>query len=46
MKHPAFGLYYQIMPIIIVGKAYKPLVPYETGSSSMLVGHYIEKAGN
>jgi UDPglucose 6-dehydrogenase len=33
------------MPIIIVGKAYKPLVPYETGSSSMLVGHYIEKAG-
>ena len=35
-----------VMPIIIVGKAYKPLVPYETGSSSMLVGHYVEKAGN
>ena len=34
-----------VLPIIIVGKAYKPLVPYETGSSSMLVGHYIEKAG-
>ena len=32
-------------PIIIVGKAYKPLVEYETGSSSMLVGHYIEEAG-
>ena len=34
------------MPIVIVGKAYKPLVPYETGSSSMLVGHYIEKEGH
>jgi UDPglucose 6-dehydrogenase len=33
------------MPVIIVGKAYKPLVPYETGSSSMLVGHYIKEAG-
>ena len=43
-QHPAFGLV-PSMPIIIVGKAYKPLVPYETGSSSMLVGHYIEKAG-
>ena len=31
------------LPIIIVGKAYKPLVPYEAGSSSMLVGHYIEE---
>jgi len=29
------------MPVIIVGKAYKPLVEYEAGSSSMLVGHYI-----
>ena len=43
-QHPAFGLV-PSMPIIIVGKAYKPLVPYETGSSSMLVGHYIDKAG-
>jgi len=34
-----------VMPIVIVGKAYKPLVPYESGSSSMLVGHYIQKAG-
>ena len=29
------------MPVIIVGKAYKPLVPYVAGSSSMLVGHYV-----
>ena len=35
----------ETMPIVIVGKAYKPLVPYESGSSSMLVGHYIEQAG-
>ena len=33
------------MPVVIVGKAYKPLVPYEAGSSSMLVGHYVEEAG-
>ena len=33
------------MPVIIVGKAYKPLVEYEAGSSSMLVGHYVEQAG-
>ena len=43
-EHPSFGLIPEL-PIIIVGKAYKPLVPYEAGSSSMLVGHYIEKAG-
>ena len=35
-----------VLPIIIVGKAYKPLVPYDAGSSSMLVGHYIEEAGS
>jgi|TARA_R110002153_G_scaffold34611_3_gene103391 UDPglucose 6-dehydrogenase len=34
-----------LIPVIIVGKAYKPLVPYEAGSSSMLVGYYIEQAG-
>ena len=34
------------LPVIIVGKAYKPLVPYEAGSSSMLVGHYVEKLGS
>lgn len=33
------------MPVIIVGKAYKPLVSYEAGSSSMLVGHYVERMG-
>ena len=33
------------MPVIIVGKAYKPLVPYDAGSSSMLVGHYVESMG-
>ena len=33
------------MPIVIVGKAYKPLVEYEAGSSSMLVGHYVEELG-
>ena len=34
------------LPIVIVGKAYKPLVPYEDGSSSMLVGHYIQEANH
>lgn len=33
------------MPVIIVGKAYKPLVPYDAGSSSMLVGHYVAAQG-
>lgn len=33
------------MPVVIVGKAYKPLVPYCNGSSSMLVGHYLTKLG-
>lgn len=31
--------------ITIIGKAYKPKVPYINGSASMLVGHYIEKHG-
>ncbi len=30
-------------PICILGKAYKPSVPYIDGSYSLLVGHYIEK---
>jgi len=34
-----------MMPIYIHGKAYKPGVPYEDGSYSLLVGHYIEQAG-
>jgi UDPglucose 6-dehydrogenase len=33
------------MPVVIIGKAYKPLVPYTAGSSSMLVGHYVEELG-
>ncbi len=33
------------LPIVIVGRTYKPLVPYTNGSSSMLVGHYVEHAG-
>jgi len=31
--------------ITIVGKAYKPSVPYTNGSISLLTGHYIEKHG-
>ena len=33
------------MPIYIHGKAYKPGVPYEDGSYSILVGHYCKKHG-
>lgn len=31
--------------VTIIGKAYKPKVPYTNGSASMLVGHYIEQHG-
>ena len=31
--------------ITILGKAYKPNVPYTNGSASMLVGHFIEQHG-
>lgn len=31
--------------ITIIGKAYKPGVPYTNGSASMLVGHYVERHG-
>ena len=44
-EHPVFGVVAPALPVVIVGKAYKPLVPYEAGSSSMLVGHYVEKLG-
>ena len=37
------GKWFEQLPIVIVGKAYKPLVPYEAGSSSMLVGHYLKE---
>ena len=43
--HPTTQTLVSDLPIVIVGKAYKPLVEYETGSSSMLVGHYIKEAG-
>ena len=33
------------LPVVIVGKTYKPLVEYTNGSSSMLVGHYVEELG-
>ena len=39
------GKTFDSKPVIIIGKAYKPMVPYEAGSSSMLVGHYVEQAG-
>lgn len=33
------------LPIVIVGKSYKPEVPYTDGSYSLLVGHYCEQLG-
>jgi len=33
------------LPVVIMGKAYKPLVPYINGSSSVLVGHYVSAGG-
>jgi len=33
------------MPVVIHGKAYKPNVPYQEGSYSKLVGHYVAQAG-
>ena len=33
------------LPVVIVGKAYKPHVEYEAGSYSILVGHYVKKMG-
>jgi UDPglucose 6-dehydrogenase len=43
--HPTTGTFVPDLPVVIVGKAYKPLVEYEAGSASMLVGHYVEKLG-
>ena len=34
-----------IRAVVIVGKAYKPHVPYEAGSYSILVGHYVKEFG-
>lgn len=36
---------YRLDDIWIHGKAYKPNVPYEMGSYSILVAHYVEEAG-
>lgn len=33
------------LPIVIVGKAYKPGVPYLEGSGSLLVAHYVQEMG-
>jgi len=33
------------LPIVIHGKAYKPLVPYVDGSYSLLVAHYVNRLG-
>ncbi len=33
------------LPVVIVGKAYKPHVEYEAGSYSILVGHYVKEFG-
>jgi UDPglucose 6-dehydrogenase len=33
------------LPIVILGKAYKPNVDYIDGSSSILVAHYVEEQG-
>ena len=32
-------------PVVILGKSYKPNVEYLDGSSSILVGHYVEEMG-
>ena len=33
------------LPIIILGKSYKPDVPYEDGSTTVLTGHYCKEMG-
>ena len=44
--HPTTRTMIGALPVIIVGKAYKPLVEYEAGSASMLVGHYVQNRGH
>ena len=36
---------YGKLPIVIHGKAYKPLISHTEGSYSLLVGHYVQQAG-
>lgn len=38
-------LWEQNLPVVIIGKSFKPNVPYTDGSYSTLVGHYCEKLG-
>jgi UDPglucose 6-dehydrogenase len=33
------------LPVVILGKSYKPGVHFEDGSSSVLVGHYVQEQG-
>ena len=33
------------LPIVILGKSYKPDVPYEDGSTTILTGHYCKEMG-
>ncbi len=44
-KNMAIALIKYGLPVVIVGKAYKPLVEYTIGSSSMLVGYYVTELG-
>ena len=45
-KNVANELLAHKLPVIILGKSFKPGVSLTDGSSSMLVGHYVEQAGN
>lgn len=38
-------LWEQDLPVVIIGKSFKPSVPYTDGSYSTLVGHYCKKLG-
>ncbi len=44
-KNIAIKLITYNLPIVIVGKAYKPHVNYEDGSYSILIGHYVKELG-
>jgi len=44
-KNLAIKLLEPNLPVVIIGKAYKPHVHYEDGSYSILVGHYVEELG-
>ena len=44
-KNLAIKLLEPGLPVVIIGKAYKPHVHYVDGSYSILVGHYVEELG-